>query len=566
MHDVATVVASARLPERPEPPSGQLLDDGLRLVVEGLASSLSGAAVGIFATASAGEPQLVALASSVEDDDAGSVLTAAAVARARDNALAGPTTEVRRHSTHLVLRDRVGRPRGLLFVAVDEGASALTAVSAYALITAYAAQAESEIRGSVEQQVLDERVRLAETARQVVRYASSPLEPTTAAAAIEETLREGFRADLVRLRTSSDEAFALRDPSQPPLPPRVVAIARATSRRLWATQRVSVLEQGSRPDGVLTPGEHASMLELLGQMGLASVLMVPLGFRSTCHGYLAFGRADPATPWSEQEARVALEIGGDLGRAVHNLEAMIRERDLARQMRALDSARSALIADVSHELRDPLTTLVGHLELLEVADDATGEVGRSLHAMERSAERLRRIVEDLTMLGRVGDPSSPLESAVVDVGAVAREVVDLVSVTAEKAGVALELTVAADDATTQGSAVELDRALGNLVSNAVKYGRRGGRVEVAVRRTGGEVVVSCRDDGLGIAEEDLPLLFTEFFRSTNSEALHRPGTGLGLAIVQRIARRHRGRVEVTSRLGEGSEFRLYLPAGPTSAG
>lgn len=584
MRDVATAETSVLLQARPQEPHPrphrrQLLDDGLRLVVEGIVSSLPGTTAGIFAASAPAGVELVALAAprilgaapgarlsdSPGDDHAGgeSTMVAAAVARAHDNVTSGVTTEVRRHFVHLALRDRGGRPLGLLFVATDETAPPLTAVSSYALITAYATQAEAEIRGSVEQQVLDERVRLAETARQVVRHATSRADPTAAVEAIEDTLREGFRADLVRVRTYASETLPLSGSPGLVVPTSVISIARATSKRLWAKQRVAVLEPGSGPDDVLEPADHAEIVEVMGRLGLSSLLLAPLGFRSTCYGHLVLGRKDPSQPWSDQEARGALEVGGDLGRAAHNLAAFSRERRLAAQMRALDSAKSKLIADVSHQLRDPLSTIVGHLELLQVADDGGhdggGEIGESLHAMDRSAVRLRRIVEDLTLLARVGDPASVLEPTEVDLAAVAREVVDLVAVTADRADVDIALSLPAGEVTAWGDAVELDRALCNLVTNAVKYGHPGGRVEVGVERRDDEVVISCRDDGLGIAADDLPLLFTEFFRSTNPDALHRPGTGLGLAIVQRIAHRHGGQVEVTSRIGEGSEFRLRLP-------
>ena len=115
-----------------------------------------------------------------------------------------------------------------------------------------------------------------------------------------------------------------------------------------------------------------------------------------------------------------------------------------------------------------------------------------------------------------------------------------------------------------GDPTEIDQALCNLLSNAVKYGRRGGVVELCVDVVDRETVISCRDDGMGISDADLPRLFTEFFRSSNPAALKRPGTGLGLVIVDQVARRHGGRVEVTSELGRGSEFRLYLPAVPLS--
>jgi len=111
-----------------------------------------------------------------------------------------------------------------------------------------------------------------------------------------------------------------------------------------------------------------------------------------------------------------------------------------------------------------------------------------------------------------------------------------------------------------GDADELDRVCANLVSNAVKYTPEGRSVTVSLARVGDQVVLECSDEGIGISTSDQEQLFTEFYRSSNPEAIAQPGTGLGLAIVSRIVGRHHGRIEVESSLGKGSTFRVYLPA------
>jgi signal transduction histidine kinase len=119
-----------------------------------------------------------------------------------------------------------------------------------------------------------------------------------------------------------------------------------------------------------------------------------------------------------------------------------------------------------------------------------------------------------------------------------------------------------------GDVFELDRVCANLVSNAIKYTRPGRRVTIALERGeasgpdgGCEAVLTVTDEGIGIAEADVARLGTEFFRSSNPEAVQQPGTGLGLAIVSRIVARHHGRLEISSELGVGSTFRVRLPVG-----
>jgi signal transduction histidine kinase len=111
-----------------------------------------------------------------------------------------------------------------------------------------------------------------------------------------------------------------------------------------------------------------------------------------------------------------------------------------------------------------------------------------------------------------------------------------------------------------GSSEELSRVVTNLVGNAVKFSRRGGQVTVRVDRKDQQVVLDVTDQGLGISAEDQAQLFTEFFRSTNPDALAVPGTGLGLSIVKHILVRHGGTIDVTSSPGEGTTFTVRLPA------
>ena len=118
--------------------------------------------------------------------------------------------------------------------------------------------------------------------------------------------------------------------------------------------------------------------------------------------------------------------------------------------------------------------------------------------------------------------------------------------------------------TVVGDPEDLHRVVANLVSNAVKYSRPGGTVTIVVRPVKDGVLLAVSDEGIGIAEHDVPHLFTEFFRSTNPAALEEPGTGLGLSIVQRIVERHEGSLEVRSELGVGTTVEVRLPGAPRS--
>jgi signal transduction histidine kinase len=219
-----------------------------------------------------------------------------------------------------------------------------------------------------------------------------------------------------------------------------------------------------------------------------------------------------------------------------------------------------LIATVAHELRNPLTAIMGHLEMLETSPDVTAGIRSSLSVMDRGTQRLARVIEDLLLLAKVGDPHHPVSSAAVDLHHVVDEVVEMSSVAADRKGIIVSVQAQAGPVVAFGDADELDRLCANLVSNAIKYTPDGRTVTIELGRDGDHVVLSCSDEGIGISADDQRRLFQEFFRSTNPAAVALPGTGLGLTIVKRIVERHGGRIEVESELGKGSTFRVQLPA------
>jgi signal transduction histidine kinase len=268
-------------------------------------------------------------------------------------------------------------------------------------------------------------------------------------------------------------------------------------------------------------------------------------------------RAGSYPTWSDTETAAALEIGRDLGRSVLNSRLFALERQLVENLRAAERARATLFSTVSHELKNPLASVVGHVEMLQ--DDPDGDSAWSLGVIDRNARRLQGLVDDLLDLGRFSDPDRPLVRARVDVNELVRHVMETFSPEATKKKVTLHQDQLVDVAVA-GSSEELSRVLTNLVGNAVKFSLRDTRVTVRVTRSDQQVVLDVTDRGLGISEQDQSQLFTEFFRSTNPEALAVPGTGLGLSIVKRIVARHGGSIDVTSTLGNGTTFTVRLPA------
>ncbi len=300
---------------------------------------------------------------------------------------------------------------------------------------------------------------------------------------------------------------------------------------------------------------------LLRSISMSSLVFVPLGAGPECMGSLVLMRADPSREWTDVECAALLDIGHDLGRAALNARTFDREHALVAELQALDSYKSQLIATVSHELKSPLTTVAGHLEMLESGTISIDEEARaSLAAIGRASHRMTRVIEDLLLLRKVGEAHKPLRLDPVDLGELVRDAVALTALAAAEKGLQVQVELRGPRVVALGEPDELDKVVHNLVSNAVKYTPAGGWVQISAEAGEARAVLTVRDEGIGISPEDQEHLFTEFFRSTNPVAVALPGTGLGLAIVRRIVERHGGWIDVESAPGVGSTFRVTLPA------
>jgi len=436
-----------------------------------------------------------------------------------------------------------------------------------AVLNQYAEQARRAVLVALERERLAERVRMADAARRIVRTATAQLSLDRIVADSREALVEGFRAAGMWLQTfDRDDHGGARgeiyssDGSHIRLTPELVAIAEAAARLAWEQQQAAVVAPYREFGPSISPEQGELVLAFLAEIGVESLLFTPLGAGPECLGNLVLTRAAGAPEWTEAEAATALDIGHDLGRAILNARTFEREHELVEELQELDSYKGRLIATVAHELKNPLTSIMGHLEMLEGSPDLTGTTRNSLSAMDRGAQRMVRVIEDLLLLSKVGDPDDPVIAAPVDLARVVDDVVDLTMVAAEQKQLEVTVELPADPVFALGDHDELDRVAANLVSNAVKYTRPSGSVRIVLDRAGNDVVLTVADQGIGIGEEDLLRLGTEFFRSSNPEAVAQPGTGLGLAIVRRIVDRHGGRLEIESELGRGSTFQVWLPA------
>ena len=225
-------------------------------------------------------------------------------------------------------------------------------------------------------------------------------------------------------------------------------------------------------------------------------------------------------------------------------------------LRQVDRLRRELITNVSHDLRTPLAALQGYLETLELKGDLNDEAKGYLDAAGRHSERLERLISDLFDLSRLDAQAVEARLEPFPIAELAQDVVLKFQGQAQNKCIKLELRTPENLPFVAIDVGLMERALTNLIDNALRYTPRGGRVRLSLKAHGEAVVVQVRDNGRGISETDLPHVFERFYRASKHEGPE--GSGLGLAITKRIVALHDSTIHVQSRLGEGTIFSFML--------
>jgi len=251
----------------------------------------------------------------------------------------------------------------------------------------------------------------------------------------------------------------------------------------------------------------------------------------------------------------------DLGRTVDRLAVRLREAEEQRER--LDRERRELTAAISHDLRTPLASVRAMTEALAdgLVEDPT-EAQRYYATMNREVDRLTRMIDDLFELARIDSDALVLQRHPLPLQDIAAEVVDAMQAAARRKGIALTAELYSDAPPLSMDGARMERAVANLVRNALEHTPPDGHVEVRVRREAAFTVLEVTDDGEGIAAAHLPRVWERFYRSEASRqrsADSDDGAGLGLAIVRGIVEAHDGEVGVTSDPGAGATFTIRLP-------
>ncbi len=267
---------------------------------------------------------------------------------------------------------------------------------------------------------------------------------------------------------------------------------------------------------------------------------------------VCYGRASTLVPGRVFEINaIPMPSGGALA-VLHDVTSI----------EAAETVRRDFIANVSHELRTPLTSIQGYVETLIEDPDSSPEMTREfLGVILKNATRMNRITEDLLTLASVESPGYKLALQPKPASALLEDAIASLGGMVADSGVALE-SAGAPDALVMADPDTMNQVFGNLIENALRYGKAGRRIIVGAHLHESEVEFTVQDFGPGIASEHLVRIFERFYRVDKARSRQSGGTGLGLAIVKHIVLAHGGRIWVESELGSGATFHFTLPLAP----
>jgi two-component system phosphate regulon sensor histidine kinase PhoR len=305
---------------------------------------------------------------------------------------------------------------------------------------------------------------------------------------------------------------------------------------------------------------HEAAQEIVDGLGVRSLAAVPVAMGDEVVGWVIVQSVVPRR-WEPRELAVCSGLSHDLVSSLMQVRAFEQQRESMERLRELDRAKDSFIATVSHELRTPLTSIVGYLEVMNegTLGDLPPSVSTGLSVMERNAVRLRDLVEDLLTLSAYDADVVRLDRQPVNLVGLVRECRRTLLPIAHDKSVDLRLVAETGLPSVLVDRAHFERVVQNLLGNAVKFSRPGGRVTVRLTADDDHVVLSVADTGIGIPAEEQEQVFARFFRSSLSMAEEIQGAGLGLALVQTVVEWHGGTVQVDSVEDEGTTVTVRLP-------
>jgi PAS domain S-box-containing protein len=297
-------------------------------------------------------------------------------------------------------------------------------------------------------------------------------------------------------------------------------------------------------------------LRIMREIGFTSAIIAPLVSQGRTLGVIIFISAESGRRYGREELALAENLAHRAGIAVDNARLYRTAQDANR-------LKDEFLATVSHELRTPLTAILGWASMLRKTEFERQTARNALETIERNARAQSQIIEDLLDVSRIVTGKLRLDVRQVEPASFIDAAVDSVRPAAEAKGVRLSKALDTGPTALSGDPARLQQVTWNLLTNAIKFTPRGGRVEIRLSRVGSNVEITVSDTGAGIKREFLPYVFDRFRQADSSTTRRHGGLGLGLSIVRHLVELHGGSVRAESGgEGQGSTFTVTLPVAP----
>jgi signal transduction histidine kinase len=288
-----------------------------------------------------------------------------------------------------------------------------------------------------------------------------------------------------------------------------------------------------------------------------------------CGGVLGWIVSKRAVSGLDRLRQTAARIGKDdlgrrvpIGREGEEIDSLgIAFNKMLDRIQALVTELEEVTNSVAHDLRSPLTRIRGIAETTLISGSDLDAYREMAGVVIEESDRLVGMINTMLEIARTETGLEQLSQTTLDMRIIAEEAVELFLPSAEDKGLTVDVDMAGEPLPVLGDRVRLQRAMANLLDNAIKYTGPGGRIFVSARASGSKVTVQVKDTGVGISEIDLPYVFNRFYRAERSRST--PGSGLGLALARSNVRAHRGEIELASAPSQGSTFTIILPCAPS---